>query len=174
MNYILAHLRAIFYFFNSKIHIRNPLRSYIDRNVDIITRNNCHINVKGRIVIKKNSTFSANEKGRIIIGNNCHFGENCMVVSKKNIEIGDAVIIGPSVCIYDHNHNISKNGYVEGYKTKDVKIGNHVWIGANVTILAGSIIGDNCVIAAGTVVKGMVPNNVIAKNNRELIIKELY
>ena len=56
---------------------------------------------------------------------------------------------------------------------KEIIIGNNVWICMNATILKGSIIGDNSVIAAGCVVQGIVPPNTIASTNSKLEIKEI-
>ena len=42
-----------------------------------------------------------------------------------------------------------------------VKIGCNCWIGAKVTILDGTEIGNGCVVAAGAVVTGKFPDNVI-------------
>ena len=50
-----------------------------------------------------------------------------------------------------------------------------MWIGANVTILKGVTIGDNAVIAAGTIVTKDIPTNVLAyqeKNLKYRTIKE--
>ncbi|UHA57884.1 hypothetical protein KDJ21_013390 [Metabacillus litoralis] len=47
-------------------------------------------------------------------------------------------------------------------------IGENVWIGSNVVILRDTHIGDNVVIAAGSVVKGNVPSNTIYLNKREI------
>lgn len=48
----------------------------------------------------------------------------------------------------------------------DVVIGDNVWIGANSVILRGSRIGDNAVIAAGTIVKGTVESNTLVYDKR--------
>ena len=55
-------------------------------------------------------------------------------------------------------------------KTSPVVIGKNVWIGANTTILAGTHIGDNCVIAAGSVIKGDIEKSklVIQKRSTEI------
>ena len=51
-------------------------------------------------------------------------------------------------------------------------IGNRVWIGANTVILRGTVIGDDCVIGAGSVVKGNVPaNSVLVQKRDDEIIK---
>ena len=49
----------------------------------------------------------------------------------------------------------------------DIIIGKNVWIGANTVILRGTTIGDNAVIAAGSVLKGDVAPNTVFLNKRE-------
>jgi acetyltransferase-like isoleucine patch superfamily enzyme len=56
---------------------------------------------------------------------------------------------------------------------KPVKIGNGVWIGANVTILPGVTVGENAVIAAGAVVTKDVPANSIVGGNPARVIRML-
>jgi len=54
-----------------------------------------------------------------------------------------------------------------------VKISKNVWIGNNVTILKNSEIGENTIIAAGAVVSGKFPKNVIIRGIPAKIIKEI-
>jgi acetyltransferase-like isoleucine patch superfamily enzyme len=64
---------------------------------------------------------------------------------------------------------ITKDGFSKKeFTTGSVTIGRNVWIAANVTILKGSVIGDNCIIGAGTVVKGNIPENHLVYNERVL------
>ena len=76
--------------------------------------------------------------------------------------------------IYDHDHDFKVHGgkKMEKYKTSPIKIGNNVWIGANVIILRGVTIGDNSVIAAGTIVRENVRENVIYHSKIENSQKE--
>ena len=55
---------------------------------------------------------------------------------------------------------------------KPVRIGDHVWIGGNVTILPGVSIGDHSIIGAGSVVTKDIPANVIAVGNPCKVIKD--
>ena len=52
----------------------------------------------------------------------------------------------------------------------DVIIGNNCWIAANVTILKGAVIGDNCVISAGCIVKEYIPPASIVTQERAIKI----
>lgn len=51
-----------------------------------------------------------------------------------------------------------------------VSIGNGTWVGANVTILKNTRIGENCVIGAGTVISGVIPDHSIVTGGRNIDI----
>ena len=89
----------------------------------------------------------------------------------EQITIGDYCKFGNNLVIVDHDHNYKDCGIKkkdsQEFLTAPIKIGNNVWVGANVVILRGTDIGDNCVIAAGSVVKGTVlPNTLFVKGER--------
>lgn len=107
------------------------------------------------------------------IGKNLSMSNNCMVVAWERIEIGDNVQFGPGVLVYDqdHDYNVAGGLAAEKYKTSPITIGNNVWIGANVIILRGTVIGDNCVVAAGSVIKGIYPDNVLIYQKHDTVIR---
>ena len=117
--------------------------------------------------VRKNATVK--------IGENFSMSNNCMIVAWEKIEIGDNVQFGPGVLVYDQDHDYQAPGGLaaEKYKTSPVTIGNNVWIGANAIILRGSEIGDNCVIAAGTVVKGKYPENSLTYQKQETVTRTI-
>lgn len=97
------------------------------------------------------------------------FNSNIKIRCHERIEIGEDVAISHDVTIMDSD---AHEGLWEGYeKTKPIKIGNHVWIGTRVTILKGVTIGDNAIIAAGSVVTKDVPNNTIVAGVPAKVIK---
>ena len=120
----------------------------------------------------KNCRFSAHG-GILQIGTDVGFNTNCVVSSHDNIYIGSNVEIGPNVCIYDHDHDTKCEGGIKAGKfvTTPVSIGNETWIGANVVILRGTKIGANCIISAGSIVKGEIPDNSIYIQKKDSIIK---
>ena len=109
-------------------------------------------------------------KGAICkIGRNSSVNCNNMIVCREKILIGNDVQFSPNVQIYDHDHDFRVEGGVKAgkYKTGSIEIGNNVWIGANSIILRDSKIGDNAVIAAGSIVKGEVPADSVFIQKRQ-------
>lgn len=122
---------------------------------------------------KKDVEFSA-MGGTLNIGEGCFFNSGCKIVSMDGITIGSKSAFGPNVLVYDHDHDTLRTAETEEkYNTAPVIIGRRVWIGANTVILRGTVIGDNCVIGAGSVIKGEYPPNsiVIQKRSEEIITK---
>ena len=56
---------------------------------------------------------------------------------------------------------------------EEIIIGDNVWVCINSTILKGTVIGNNCVVAANSVVKGKFPDNVLIQGNPAVIVREL-
>ena len=111
---------------------------------------------------RNNVSFRIYNKGIVSIGENCFFNDGCSINCQNKIKIGNNVIFGQNVLIFDHDHDYKND--INKFITKKVKIGNNVWIGANVIILKGVTIGDNVVIAAGTIVKEDIPSNKMVFN----------
>ncbi len=111
---------------------------------------------------------------KVIIGNDVAFSYNCLLTAHDSIQIGDGCEIGPGVMFFDHDHDFRAEGGVKTgeYKTAPIEIGKNVWIGANVIILKGTIIGDNCVIAAGSIVKGIIPSDTLFVQKRLTEIRQ--
>ena len=104
---------------------------------------------------------SARNGGMISIGDHTAFNVGCIVTSRSNITIGKNVAFGPNVLVYDHDHIMDQDSGPKSdrFYLGDIEIGDNTWIGAGTIILLGTRIGKNCVIGAGSVVKGDVPDN---------------
>lgn len=110
----------------------------------------------------------------IKIGNNILTNNNLFFCAANYIEIGDETLIGQNVAIMDHEaHGIDPDRRLQLGEIGKVIVGKNVWIGNNVTILKNSEIGDNTIIAAGAVVSGKFPKNVVIGGIPAKIIKAL-
>jgi len=112
---------------------------------------------------------------------------NGTLISAKQIDIGDDVLISWGVTVVDHHaHSIyfSKRSndlvnWREGKKDwsnvliAPVSISNRAWIGFNSIILAGVTIGEGAVIGAGSVVTKSIPSWTVAAGNPAGIIKDI-
>ena len=123
-------------------------------------RSEFRIEEKGSIFIKKLINMEANSLV-YAFGGKIH--RNCVIVSKKEIDIGDRVTIGPNVCIYDHDHNLKAESLEDSFVSERICIDDEVWIGAQAVILKGVHIGKGAVIAAGAVVVNDIPPDAIAR-----------
>ena len=109
--------------------------------------------------------------GRLIIEDNVRINYNCIFIAMDRIRIGAGTEFGPSVYIYDHDHDYKAGLKADKFKTSPVEIGRNCWIGADTVILRGTKLGDNCVVGAGCVLSGEYPDNSVIVQKRETSVK---
>lgn len=117
-----------------------------------------------------------NADSKISIGKECQICNRFTAISEgEGIEIGDNVLVGTAVTVMDSDfHDIEPSRRLTGTpKTGKVVIADNVWIGDRVTILKGTTIGKNSVVAAGAVVSGAFPENVVIGGVPAKVIREI-
>lgn len=107
------------------------------------------------------------------IGKNVFINFDCTFLDLGGITIEDGVLIAPKVSLLSEGHPISPE-HRHSLTVGHIHIKKNAWIGANVTILQGVTIGENSVVAAGSVVSKDVPDNVIVGGIPAKISKEIY
>lgn len=128
--------------------------------------------------------FVTGYDGFIKIGDNTMMNGTC-IVSYLHVELGKNCQIASSTLISDTDFHpidsLDREAQVEGkpfsfdkVKKDKIKIGDNVWIGWNCTVLKGVQIGDNSVVAAGSVVlKGEYPAYSLIAGNPAKVLKVL-
>lgn len=153
---------------SSKIKIGKNFSVGRNCYIDALSQNGLicgdNVSVGNNTTIELTGSLKVLGKG-MIIGNNVGLGTHSRYGSGKGgLVIGDDTILGNFVSIHPENHNYKDLNVpirLQGVNGIGVEIGKNCWIGAKVTILDGTVIGDNCVVAAGAVVKGEFPANSI-------------
>lgn len=110
----------------------------------------------------------------IEIGENFYANMNCIVLDEAKVKFGDNVFVAPGCGFYTAGHPFDVEQRNRGLEyAKPIIIGNNVWIGAQVCVLPGVTIGDNCVIGAGSVVNKDIPAGSLAAGNPCRVIRKL-
>lgn len=96
----------------------------------------------------------------ITVGENVFINACCHFQDQGGITLGDNCLVGHNVVFATLNHGFAPEER-QSMLPAPIVVGRNVWIGSNSTILQGVTIGDNSIIAAGSVVTKDVPANAI-------------
>lgn len=106
----------------------------------------------------------------IRVGRNVFVNQNCTFYDLGGLDIADDVMIGPNVSILTSGHPVQPSQRRVSVIAKPVSIERNVWIAAGATIIGGVTIGENSVVAAGSVVtRDVSPNTLVAGNPARVI-----
>lgn len=146
------------------IHLQSP---FFKTNIGTCTFGN-------EIKLSKGVTIDC-YGGKVKTGNNVYIGPYTVIYGHGDVEIGDNVLIAPGCRIISSNHAVPERTMLinqqPDYK-QAIIIGNDVWLGADVKVLAGVEIGDGCIIGAGSVVNKTIPPYSYAVGVPAKVIKE--
>lgn len=110
----------------------------------------------------------------IEVGERFYSNYNLTILDICKVSIGDDVMFAPNVSLYTAGHPVHPEARNSGYEYgAEIRIGNNVWLCGNVVVNPGVTIGDNTVIASGSVVTKDIPANVIAGGNPCKVIREI-
>ena len=144
---------------------RLPVNIYFGKQCSVTVGASVSVGQGVNIIVKNGAAFS--------VGDRTYFTSDSHIEVVNEIAIGSDCAISWGVTIIDDDHHrLIVNGIPKEDKKHSVHIGNRVWIGCNVTVLKGTVIGNNCVVAAGSVVKGVFADNTLIAGNPAKAIKQ--
>jgi serine acetyltransferase len=109
------------------------------------------------------------------IGDRCVIGRGSHIVAHQSLVIGDDVFTGPYVYITDQNHSYEDLDEPIGRQMPHnaaVQIGSGSWLGAGAVVLPGACIGCHVVVAAGSVVRGTVPDRCVVAGVPARVVRQ--
>ena len=110
----------------------------------------------------------------IEIGENFYANVNCVILDGAKVTFGDNVFVAPNCGFYTAGHPFDVDQRNRGLEyAYPITVGNNGWIGAQVCVLPGVTIGDNCVIGAGSVVTRDIPPHSLAVGNPCRVIRRI-
>lgn len=154
-------------------HIETPLKlrgtKYIHLSENIKLRKNYRIECIDTFAgVELHPSFS--------IGENVIINYNFTAFVSDSISIGKNSIFASNVMITTENHGMDPESEIpyaqQPLISSAISIGENVWLGQNVIILPGVHIGDNVIVAAGSIVTKNIDSNCICAGNPARIIKK--
>ena len=109
----------------------------------------------------------------IRVGRNVFVNQNCTFYDLGGLDIADDVMIGPNVSIITSSHPVEPSQRRATVIARPIVIERNVWIAAGATIIGGVTVGENSVVAAGSVVTKDVPPNTIVGGNPAKVIRSI-
>ena len=118
--------------------------------------------------------FICDYGAHIEVGENFYSNHNMLILDSAKVTFGKNVFVGPNCGFYTPQHPLDAENRNKGFEYAfPMKVGDNVWFGGNVVVLAGVTIGNNSVIGAGSVVTKDIPDNVIAAGNPCKVIRKI-
>jgi len=109
----------------------------------------------------------------IRVGRNVFVNQNCTFYDLGGLDIADDVMIGPNVSIITSGHPLEPSERRDFVVASPIVIEKNVWIAAGATIIGGVTVGENSVVAAGSVVTRDVPPNTLVGGNPARVIRSI-
>lgn len=166
---------------HSKIRINGNNNSIIIGRDCIIRNANIIINGdNNRLIIRDTArllggcSIFLDGDATLQIGKNAGIRKVDFLAKDAMIDIGELCMFSNNIIVRTHDsHKVLDNESGAMVNSpKNVVLGKHVWIGQNVTILKGVEIGDDSVLAFGSVITKSCPSNCIMAGNPAKIVKQ--
>ncbi|RCX00364.1 transferase family hexapeptide repeat protein [Marinomonas foliarum] len=117
------------------------------------------------------------KEDRLILGNNVHLNNAMINTVSGSIYIGDNTFLGHGVSLLTGTHDYRKTGLERQSEVpidgRDIIIGKGVWIASNALIIGPCEIRDNSVIAANSVITGVIEEGCVVSTINEIKKKKI-
>jgi acetyltransferase-like isoleucine patch superfamily enzyme len=139
-----------------------------------ICGNNNVITIAKNVSLYQAELWIENDDNEIYIGENSSIsGETQLAaIESTKIIIGDDCMFSGNIAFRTgDSHSIIDMSGKRINASKSIRIGNHVWIGTRVIVLKGSVVGDHCIVGAGTTLSGEFDesNSIIVGNPARIV-----
>lgn len=153
------------------LDFNNTKMADVDTRRELLKKILPHVEVETVEIL---SPFIVDYGYNVFLGAGTFLNHNIYLMDCAEIRLGKKVFVGPNCGFYTAIHPFDVTKRNEGFEmAKPINIGNNVWISADVSILPGVTIGDNCVIGAKSLVSKDIPSGVLAFGNPCKVIREI-
>ncbi|WP_347306151.1 sugar O-acetyltransferase [Corynebacterium sp. SA-MJD20WY100] len=116
------------------------------------------------------------EYGRnLVCGKGVFINFGATILAQAKVTLGERIMIGPNCSLITVGHPVNDHEMREGgwEIAKPITVGRNTWFGANVTVMPGVTIGENCVVGAGALVTRDIPDNSLVLGAPGRVVRKL-
>ena len=123
--------------------------------------------------ISPDAVFS--NAGNIVLGDGVRIGSRCHLwagMAGGTIVVGDDALFGPEVMVTAASYCYDEGAPVSDQPMKEapIIIGKDVWLATRAIVLPGAQIGDGAIVAAGSLVRGVIPAMAIVAGSPARVV----
>lgn len=155
--------------------IINGINLGVDVDIHETTSIN-NVRIGDRVKISKRCSIFGSKDCPVVIGNDTYVGMHTIINGfTAGVKIGSSCSIAQNVNIMsDSGPNASKAMQrIFPLESRTVTLGDHTWIGASAILLPGAVLGNYCVVGAGSMVKSSFEDYSIVGGTPAILIRRL-
>lgn len=150
---------------HNHLFLNTPKYKYSREEAFLLLRDGAKLTINNLVKLASRSTIQVQQDANLVIGK-AYINHEASIIIGYDCTIGDGILISRAVRIFDSDfHKVLDEEGNQTNRPKQMRIGDHVWIGLGAIILRGSQIGDGAVISAGAVVMGKIKASTNAIGN---------
>lgn len=147
--------------------------SYLGKPIFLKGIRNVFIGKKVRIL--PHLRMETQDDGTIEIEDDVVISQNVHITSAGQLKIGKSSLILANVFITNIDHDyteIGKHVVKQKIIVKETTIGENCFIGMGAAIMAGTVLGKQCIVGANSVVRGTFPDYCVIVGSPAKIVKK--
>ena len=138
------------------VRIGTTFFGFVSPAAETLLRIRGKLRFQGGVAIASGNRWDVGPRALVTIGGGSYFSPNGRLVADQSIQIGSNCAIAWDVQLIDSDwHTAIRADGSRSHKTGPIIVGDHVWLGSRVTLLRGTVIRNGCIVAAGSVVRGV-------------------
>lgn len=154
---------------SGKLAVGKPIRLMTHPSDKTMLELHGELCTQGNVAIGQGCRIWVGEGARCVLSD-CYISANTLGFIRHGLTIGARSAISWGCQFLDDDWNTVS--YAEKrLKPAEITIGEHVWIGSNVSILKGVTVGDGCVVASGSVLTRSYPAASLIGGNPGRVLK---
>jgi acetyltransferase-like isoleucine patch superfamily enzyme len=168
--------------FGVNVVLRHPRKIVIGN--DVVIDDQCCLDAKGTanggilledgVFVGRNTILSC-KNGDIVLEREANLGFNVEIFSAARVRVGARTLIAAYTYLVGGDHLYDRTDIPvlhQGRTARGIDVGENSWLGAHVVVTDGSVIGQDVIVGAGSVVIGELPAFHIAAGTPARIIRD--